>query len=70
MSDWALPQIDYESCTKCGNCVSACSTGALEMSARGPIFASPEKCNYCTDCEALCPAGAITCGFEITWGDE
>jgi formate hydrogenlyase subunit 6/NADH:ubiquinone oxidoreductase subunit I len=69
MSEWALPQIDFERCTLCGSCVSACSAGALELGAQGPHFAAPQNCTYCAECEALCPTGAITCTFTITWGD-
>ncbi len=66
-NDLHLPSIDYNLCTICGVCVTACPTGALELTKSGPSFSAPEKCTYCTDCEALCPSGAISCDFEISW---
>jgi MinD superfamily P-loop ATPase len=69
MNDWALPSIDYERCTQCGVCVTGCSQEALTMGATGPYFSTPQNCTYCADCEALCPAGAITCSFQISWGE-
>ncbi len=70
MPEWDLPQINYESCTLCGACVEACTQNALQMTARGPVFSSPQNCTYCADCEAICPSNAIRCEYTITWGSE
>ena len=70
MEDWALPEIDLELCTRCGNCVEQCPTGAVEMGTDGPFIARVADCSYCALCDALCPQGAITCTYEIVWGAE
>lgn len=65
MSATALPEIDLEKCTGCGDCVELCPTKAVELVKGVPVIARPQECNYCTDCEAFCPPGAIRCPFEI-----
>lgn len=67
---WALPEIDLTRCDRCGACVVYCSAEAVEMGPDGPFIARPEDCTYCTDCEGICPQGAITCTYEIIWGDS
>lgn len=64
-TEWALPEIDYERCDRCGTCVTHCSTGAVEMGLQGPIFTRPADCTYCAECEAVCPQGAIAVRYEI-----
>jgi formate hydrogenlyase subunit 6/NADH:ubiquinone oxidoreductase subunit I len=39
------------------------------MGEQGPIFARPADCTYCALCDAICPQGAITCAYEIVWGE-
>jgi ferredoxin len=70
MNEWALPEIDLSLCDRCGICVARCPTGAVEMTAQGPVIARPADCTYCATCEGLCPQGAITCTYEIVWGME
>ena len=67
MQNWALPEINYALCDRCGRCVEGCPTGAVDMTAQGPIIARPDDCTYCAQCDALCPQGAITCTYEIVW---
>jgi ferredoxin len=67
MQDWALPKIDKQICSRCGQCVDACPGHVLEMDDSGVIFAKPEDCTYCTTCEQICPEQAVTCTFEIGW---
>ena len=69
MRHWVLPGINLELCNLCGACVEYCPTRAVEMGPTGPFIARPEDCNYCAECCAVCPEGAISCSFEIVWGD-
>jgi ferredoxin len=70
MGDWALPEIDLLLCNRCGTCVERCPTGAVEMATAGPVIARPGDCTYCAICDAICPQGAITCAYEIVWGES
>ena len=70
MENWALPEIELLLCDRCGTCVVKCPVGAVEMGALGPVIARPADCTYCALCDAMCPRGAITCTFEIVWGEE
>ncbi len=67
MSDWHLPEIDLELCTRCGACVVGCPTHAVDLQPEGPVIARPLACTFCAECEALCPVNAIRCEFEIVW---
>ena len=52
--------IDYEHCTQCGQCVTACPFGAIYFDEHRQL---PFKCGLCSGepaCVALCPAEAIT----------
>ncbi len=66
---WALPEIVYALCNRCGTCVEMCPTQAVDMTPQGPVIARPADCTYCAECESLCPQGAITCTFEIAWAE-
>lgn len=61
----AMPEIDVEKCTGCGDCVDWCPTGAVALANGKAIVTSPEDCSYCAECETICPAGAIRCPYEI-----
>ena len=70
MEPWALPQIELQLCNRCGHCVEQCPVSAVEMKADGPSIVRPRECTYCALCEEICPEGAITCTYEIVWGEE
>lgn len=61
----AIPEIDLDECTGCGECVEWCPSGVVKLVSGKAAIVRPEDCDYCTDCEAFCPAGAIGCPFEI-----
>ncbi|MBI4302427.1 MAG: 4Fe-4S binding protein [Chloroflexi bacterium] len=61
----AIPEIDDEKCTGCGDCVILCPTRAVAIVAGKARVINPENCDYCTYCETICEEGAILCPFEI-----
>jgi len=61
----ALPEIDHDKCTGCGDCVELCRTEAVDLLEGKAVIVRPQDCDYCTDCEGFCPFGAIRCPFEI-----
>jgi len=66
----ALPEIDLDSCTKCGACITACPEGILSMQPGGPVVTRADQCTYCGSCEDACPEGAIRCELEIIWEEN
>ena len=70
MENWALPEIDLQRCNRCFTCVEHCPTNAVEMMVEGPVIVRPGDCTYCAICDAICPQGAITCTYEIVWGEN
>ena len=61
----ALPEVDLERCTGCGDCVELCPTGAAELVDGRMLITRPEDCDYCTECEGVCPFKAVRCPFQI-----
>ena len=61
----AIPEIDLDKCTGCGDCVDLCSFGVVVLLNDKVAIVRPEDCDYCTDCEVFCSYGAIRCPFEI-----
>ncbi len=66
MTEWTLPTIHLDRCTRCGLCIWHCPTRAVELVANAPQIVHPQDCAYCGDCEEVCPAGAIELIYEIT----
>ena len=62
-------EIDYDKCTRCGDCVSKCPGQAVSMVEGKPILSRPDNCDYCTNCEEFCTSGAIRAPFEIVMAD-
>ena len=65
MMEPALPQIDLDKCTGCGDCVVQCPTGVVKVTNGKVEVINALGCNYCTECETYCPTDAIKCPFEI-----
>lgn len=47
-----------ERCIGCQECLSACESGAIQVS-EGRLQWSPDDCRYCRDCALACPAEAV-----------
>lgn len=60
----AMPEINREICTLCGQCVASCPHGAASLVA-GQIVLDEDACDYCGDCEEICPVGAIGLPYDI-----
>ncbi|HPC05676.1 MAG TPA: 4Fe-4S binding protein [Anaerolineaceae bacterium] len=65
-----LPEIDLDSCTQCGACVTACPEGILSMLPGGPVVNRADQCTCCGSCEEACPEGAIRCELEVIWEED
>jgi len=67
-ADRAMPEIDKERCTLCGDCVDNCPRGAVHIRS-GEIIIDEASCEYCGECEDVCPMGAVALPYEIVMGD-
>jgi len=55
-----IVQIDEERCNGCGQCVSACAEGAIELVDGKARLASENYCDGLAACLGECPEGAIS----------
>jgi MinD superfamily P-loop ATPase len=65
-----MPEIVQEKCDGCGLCVAICHCNAFIMVNRVVSVREIDDCHYCTECEAVCPTGAISCPYEIVFGED
>lgn len=63
-SQW-LPRINAAICNGCGECITTCPTGALQLRDGKAVLADPAACIYCATCETICPVGAIELPYLI-----
>lgn len=63
------PVIDIARCDGCGLCVSVCHQSALVIVGGVVSFEAITECPWCGECEAVCPHGAISCPYEILFGE-
>lgn len=68
MTSQVLPEIDPALCTGCGDCITACVSGALAMADDKAVLAHPDRCEYDGYCEPVCPTGAIQLPYVIVMG--
>ncbi len=55
-------QLDRESCTDCGACISLCPTGALRLGEDYSLQLEEERCVFCGLCVPACPVRALKMG--------
>jgi uncharacterized Fe-S center protein len=59
------PELDEGKCTRCGECVAVCPTGAARFEGDYPSY-NREICIGCAQCIAFCPEMALS----ILWGED
>jgi len=55
----AVPRVDTQRCTGCGQCGQICQYSAI-LPIGGDVLLFPELCHGCAGCWLVCPADAIT----------
>ena len=53
------PDVDEESCKKCGDCIEACPVKAIEMENHNYPIINQKGCIRCFCCTEVCPYGAM-----------
>jgi Ni,Fe-hydrogenase III small subunit/NAD-dependent dihydropyrimidine dehydrogenase PreA subunit len=59
-----LPELDPERCNGDGACVSACPTGAIQLTASSWSI-DAGRCVFCNACAVACPNDAIRLGTRV-----
>jgi len=54
-----VPKIDYDLCTDCGMCITACNPAAISWNAEGRPEVNDIACRSCGMCMPACPTAAI-----------
>lgn len=54
-----IPEIDYEKCVVCGDCVEVCPGQVFVLEGNKVNVVYPEECIECRACEDTCPVKAI-----------
>jgi ferredoxin len=60
MAKRKIIKIDESRCTGCGECITACAEGAIELKGGKARVVSDSFCDGLGACLAVCPAGALT----------
>ena len=55
-----IVHIDEERCNGCGQCVSACAEGAIELKGGKARLVAEKYCDGLAACLGECPVGAIS----------
>ena len=55
-----VAQVDSESCTGCGRCVSVCPAQAISLDSAGKAMVNTALCQSCGVCASHCPVQAIS----------
>ena len=58
--------VNWDKCTGCGECVSACPVQCFEMSDGKSLATRAAECIDCGTCLEVCPDDAIL--ISIGWG--
>jgi len=60
MAKRKIIKIDESRCTGCGECITTCAEGAIELKGGKAKVVSDSFCDGLGACLAVCPAGALT----------
>lgn len=60
MVERKIIKIDESQCTGCGECITACAEGAIELKGGKARVVSDSFCDGLGACLSVCPAGALT----------